>query len=59
MVSNIDREDVIMVATRLSLPLTEEQINKILHAYPHEEECDTTGTWDLIIENCIYQVIND
>lgn len=59
MVSNIDREDVIEVATRLLIPLTEEQINKVLHVYPHEEECDPTGTWDLIVENCIYQVVND
>lgn len=59
MVSNIDREDVIMLATRMSLTLTEEQVNKVLHMYPHEEECDPSGTWDLIVENCIYQVIND
>lgn len=59
MVSNIDREDVIMLATRMSLTLTEEQVNKVLHMYPHEEECDPSGTWDLIVENCIHQVIND
>ena len=59
MVSNIDREDVIMLATRMSLTLTEEQVNKVLHMYPHEEECDPSGTWDLIVENCVYQVIND
>ena len=59
MVSNIDREDVIMLATRMSLTLTEEQVNKVLHVYPHEEECDPLGTWELIVENCIHQVIND
>lgn len=59
MVSNIDREDVIMLATRMSLTLNEEQVNKVLHMYPHEEECDPSGTWDLIVENCIHQVIND
>ncbi len=59
MVSNIDRVDVIAVAGELSITLTEEQINKVLHMYPHEEECDTTGTWDRIVENCIYNVINE
>lgn len=57
MVSNIDREDVIRVAESLMIPLTEDQINEVLHMYPHEEECDPSATWDLIVENCIYQIV--
>jgi hypothetical protein len=57
MVSNIDREDVIRVAESLMIPLTEDQINEVLHMYPHEEECDPSGTWDRIVENCIYQIV--
>jgi hypothetical protein len=57
MVSNIDRKDVIRVAESLMIPLTEDQINEVLHMYPHEEECDPSGTWDLIVENCIYQIV--
>ena len=59
MISNIDKEDVIYVADGLNVSLTEEQISKVMHLYPHEEECDPSGTWDLIVENCIHQVIND
>jgi len=59
MVSNIDRVDVIAVAAELSITLTEEQMNKVLHMYPHEEESDPSATWNLIVENCIYNVIND
>ena len=59
MISNIDKEDVIYVADGLNISLTEEQISKVMHLYPHEEECDITSTWDLIVENCIHQVIND
>ena len=59
MVSNIDRVDVIAVAAELSITLTEEQMNKVLHMYLHEEECDPSATWNLIVENCIYNVIND
>ena len=56
MVSNITREDVIKVAKELMIPLTEEQINKVLHMYSHEEECDSSVDWVLIVENCIYQL---
>ena len=59
MVSNVDNEDVLSVASELNISLTDEQVNKIVLMYPHEEECDPTGTWNLIVENCIYQVINE
>jgi hypothetical protein len=58
MVCNINREDVIAVAERVMAPLTEEQINKVMDIYNFEEECDPTGSWDLIVEHCINQVIN-
>ena len=59
MVSTIDKEDVLNVAQSINKELTEEQVTKVLHMYPHEEECDATGTWNLIVEHCIYQVINE
>lgn len=58
MVSNIDEQDIITVAKSINKELTAEQISKVLHMYPHEEECDPTGNWNLIVEHCIYQVIN-
>lgn len=58
MVSNISREDVLIVGHSINKKLTEEQVNKVLHMYPHEEECDPTGTWNLIVEHCIHQVLN-
>lgn len=57
MVSNIDREDILNVAKSINVFLTEEQINGVFQMYNHEEECDPTATWDLIIENCIYKLI--
>ena len=59
MVSNIGRTDVLVVANSINKQLTEEQVNKVILMYPHEEECDPTETWNLIVENCIYQVINE
>jgi hypothetical protein len=57
MVSNIDKKDVIRVAESLMITLTENQINEVLHMYPHEEECDPSSTWIEIVENCIYNIL--
>ena len=57
MVSNIDREDILYVAEELKIFLTEDQVNQVLNMYSHEEECDPSATWNLIVENCIYQVV--
>ena len=59
MVSTITETDIQVVANSLKIKLSEEQVNKVMLMYPHEEESDPTGTWNLIVENCIYQVIND
>ena len=59
MVSTISETDVVVVANSIKKKLTQEQVNKVILMYPHEEECDSTGTWNLIVENCIYQVLND
>ncbi len=58
MVSTISREDVLLVGLSINKRLTEEQVNKIILMYPHEEECDPSGAWNLIVEHCIHQVLN-
>jgi hypothetical protein len=59
MVSNISEIDVVVVANSIRKKLTTGQVNKVILMYPHEEEADPTATWDLIVENCIYQVLGD
>lgn len=59
MVIGVEPEDVMRVADDLNISLTEQQVNKVLHIYAHEEECDPSATWELIVENCIYNVLND
>ena len=59
MVSNISVEDIINVAKSINISLTEDEINGVLQMYNHEEDCDPSATWDLIIENCIYQLIRN
>jgi hypothetical protein len=59
MVIGIESEDVMRVADDLNISLTKEQVNKVLHMYAHEEECDPSATWELIVENCIYQIVDE
>jgi len=55
----ITRLDIIDVANRLGFELTEAEIDEVQSIYPAEEDNDPTATWDLIVENCIYTVINN
>jgi Ca2+-binding EF-hand superfamily protein len=55
---NISKDDVIDISKTINVTLTDEQIDKVLEMYPSEQDNDTSGTWDLVIENCIYQIIN-
>ena len=50
--------DVKFIADRLSITLTEKQIDEVLEMYPFEQEQDRGATWDLVIEQCIYNVLN-
>jgi len=57
MVSNISEIDVVVVANSIKKSLTTEQVNQVLAMYADEEESDPSATWNLIVENCIYQVL--
>jgi len=52
----IEREDVLQVANSLNIELTKEQINEVIMQYPSEAENDPSATWDLIVENIIYNI---
>lgn len=49
--------DVQKVADDLGITLTPEQIDYVIENYESEAANDPTGTWDLIIENLIYQIL--
>ena len=55
----ITRLDVLNVAKSISIDLTESDIDEVLTQYPSEQDNDPTATWDLVIENCIYNINND
>jgi len=54
----ITKEDVYKVANDLSIGITNKQVKQVLELYPIEAEEDKTATWDLIIENLIYNLKN-
>jgi hypothetical protein len=54
----IEKIDVEHVAHSLNKKLTEKQINEVLEMYPAEQDNDPTASWDLVIENCIYQILD-
>ena len=52
----IAKEDVYKIANSLSIGITDEQVKQVLELYPIEAKEDTTATWDLIVENLIYNL---
>lgn len=56
-VSNISELDVKIVASKMRVDLNNQQIDKVISIYNHEEECDPNGNWNEIVENCIHQVL--
>lgn len=55
----ITRIDVIEVANQIGKSLTESDIDEVLAQYPNEQDNDPTATWNLVVENCIYNVDNN
>jgi hypothetical protein len=56
MTNQISREDVMHVAYTLALPLTEKQIDWVLENFDSSAEQDPGATWDLIVEQMLYDI---
>jgi hypothetical protein len=52
-------EDVLQVANDLGLAMLPFDVNRVVRMYPAEQQNDLTATWDLIVENCIYKILNE
>lgn len=53
----ISVEDVVEVAMRLGINPSIAEINEVLKHYDSEAEEDKTATWDLIVENLLYNCV--
>ncbi len=55
--TKITKEDVLQVAEQLGMKPTEEQIQQVINEYAGACEKDPTGTWDLIVEQQLYEIL--
>jgi len=55
--TEICQDDVKQVAEGLGIHLTQRQIDQVRELYDTEAASDPTATWNLIIENIIYNII--
>lgn len=53
----ISVEDVVKVAMRLGMNPSIAEINEVLKYYDSEVEEDPTATWELIVENLLYNCV--
>jgi hypothetical protein len=56
MTKEITPQDVAQVAIDLGMDITIGQINQVLEIYDDEADNDPTATWNLIVENCLYNL---
>jgi hypothetical protein len=56
MTTEIKAQDVAQVAIDLGMDITIGQVNQVLEMYDDEADNDETATWDLIVENCLYNL---
>jgi hypothetical protein len=54
---HISVKDVVRVAMDLNMNPSIEEINEVLKYYDDEVEQDPTATWDLIVENLLYNCV--
>ena len=56
-IPTISVEDVIEVAMSLKLNPSISEINEVLELFPSECEDDPTATWNLVVENLLYNCV--
>lgn len=54
----ITADDIKSVAKDIDVKITKKHIAQILKEYPEAQKEDPTGTWDLVIENQIYNMLD-
>ena len=55
--NTVTKEDVLQVASSLKMYPTDEQIQTVIDRYPEGCEQDPTGTWNLIVEQLLYETL--
>jgi Ca2+-binding EF-hand superfamily protein len=55
----IGKEDVLQVAKSLKQELTEAEVQEVINRYPFEQDDDPGGTWNLVVEKIMYDLIEE
>lgn len=55
----ITRQDVLEIANFISLDPTEVEIDEVLSQYPTAQDNDLSATWDLVVEDLLWNVVNN
>jgi hypothetical protein len=53
----VTKEDIVNVANSIGITLTEAEINWALLCYEDAQRQDPSGTWNLVVEDLIYQAV--
>lgn len=56
---SLTSEDIMNVATSINKKLSEDQLQIILERYPDAQKNDSGATWNLVVEQLIYEVENE
>jgi hypothetical protein len=56
MTKEITPIDVVNVANDLKMDITIKQVRQVLEMFDSEADNDPTATWELIVENCLYNL---
>jgi hypothetical protein len=61
--TEIQKEDVQQVIDSLSTfksaNFTEEEMQEVIDRYESEQEDDPSATWNLVVENILFQLLNE
>ncbi len=55
-VSNLSREELLAIANKNGVSLTEKEINEVVDVFNHEEECDPNSAFENLVLFCIKQI---
>ena len=55
--NNITKEDVYTVAKSVHMQIDDSVAKEVISRYEEESKNDPTATWELIIENILYNIL--
>jgi hypothetical protein len=54
--TKLSEQDILDVAQRLKMPINEQEVQLALNTYDVCQADDPSATWDLVVENMLYNI---